>query len=175
MPDVTIRPERPADHAAIRGVNDAAFGRTAEGMLVDALRRSPAFIPELSLVAEVEDGGIVGHILFTHLKVVGGNGSHPALALAPMAVLPASQRRGVGSALVRRGLADAERLGHRVVVVLGHPDYYPRFGFRPARPFGIESPFDAPEEAFLVLALRSGALDDVRGQVEYPPEFLAVE
>lgn len=171
---VSIRPERSADHAAVRAVNDAAFGQPAEGGLVEALRRSPVFIPELSLVAEAEDGAIVGHVLFTRLKVVEQAVTHAALALAPMAVLPAWQRRGVGSALVRRGLADARDLGHSVVVVLGHPEYYPRFGFLRASRFDIRPPFDAPDEAFLVLALRPGALDPVRGVVEYPPEFLAV-
>jgi len=173
MTGLTIRPERPADEAAIRAVNDAAFGRGAEGALVDALRGSAAFVPELSLVAE-SGADLIGHVLFTRLQIVEGSVSHPALALAPMAVQPSWQRRGVGSALVRRGLADARELGHGVVVVLGHPAFYPRFGFSPARPLGIRSPFDAPDEAFLVLALRPGALDGVRGEVRYPPEFLEV-
>jgi putative acetyltransferase len=174
MAGLTIRPERPADQAAIRSVNEAAFGGPAEGALVDALRVTSAFIPELSLVADDDTAGVVGHILFTRLRVVEGDVSRPALALAPMAVAPPRQRRGVGSALVRRGLAEAERLGHGLVIVLGHPDYYPRFGFRPARAFGIRSPFEAPDEAFLVLELRPGVLDGVRGVVEYPPEFLTV-
>ena len=172
MAGLTIRPERPADRAAIRRVNEAAFGRPDEGALVDALRVTSAFIPELSLVAE--DDEVVGHILFTGLRVVDGHVSHPALALAPMAVAPPRQRSGVGSALVHRGLAEAERLGHGLVIVLGHPDYYPRFGFRPARAFGIRSPFEAPDEAFLVLELRPGVLDSVQGLVEYPPAFFSV-
>jgi putative acetyltransferase len=173
-PVVSIRPEGPADHAAIRAVDDAVFGQPAEGELVDALRRSAVFIPALSLVAEAEGGEIVGHVLFTRLKVVEEAVTHAALALAPMAVLPAWQGLGVGSALVRRGLADARGLGHSVVVVLGHPEYYPRFGFLRASRFDIRPPFDAPDEAFMVLGLRPRALDPVRGVVEYPPEFLAV-
>jgi putative acetyltransferase len=175
MPAVTIRPERAEDRDAIRAVNDAAFAQPAEGTLVDALRRGAAFIPALSLVA-VDDrtGAIVGHILFTRLPIVDGAASYPALALAPMAVLPGRQREGIGSALVREGLAAARRLGHRVVVVLGHPEYYPRFGFLPARAYGIECPFDAPDEAFMALGLCEGALDETRGRPEYPREFLEV-
>ncbi len=137
---------------------------------MDALRASAAFIPELSLVA-VESSEVVGHILFTRLTVRDASDEHPALALAPMGVLPARQNRGIGSALVRRGLEDARGLGHRLVIVLGHPEYYPRFGFQPAAPLGIQSPFEAPSEAFLVAGLDSGALEGVHGRVEYPPEF----
>jgi putative acetyltransferase len=169
----TIRPETPADHSSIRRVNAEAFGRGAEAALVDALRSSPAFIPELSLVAE-EASGLVGHILFTRIVLRDGGVTHDALALAPMAVRPAFQNRGFGSALVRQGLDEARRLGHAVVIVQGHPRYYPRFGFVPAGALGIRSPFDARPEAFLALGLKPGALDDVRGLVEYPPEFGAV-
>ena len=112
-----------------------------------------------------------GHILFTKLKVRDAAVARPALALAPMAVPPALQNRGIGSALVRRGLEDARELGHRVVIVLGHPRYYPRFGFRPAQPLGILPPFEARADAFLVLALQDGALDGFRGLVEYPAAF----
>lgn len=168
---LTIRPEAPADRESIYRVNREAFGGEVESRLVDALRLSPAFIPELSLVA-VESPEIVGHILFTRLTVVDADVTHPALALAPMAVLPAWQRQGIGTALVHRGLRDAREQGHRVVIVMGHPSFYPRFGFRPAQPLGIQSPFEAPVDAFLVLGLQPGALDGVRGRVEYPPEFL---
>ena len=174
MPPFTIRAERLADLEGIRVVNDAAFGQPEEGRLVDALRQTAAFIPELSLVAEEPGGRIVGHILFTHLQVLDGDVTHRALALAPMAVLPSRQRQGIGSALVRHGLGEARRLGHAIVVVLGHPDYYPRFGFVPGRSHGIECPFDAPEDAFMVLGLDEGALDRARGRVEYPPQFLTV-
>jgi putative acetyltransferase len=167
---LTIRPEQPADHEAIFEVNRLAFGQPAEANLVQALRQSPAFIPELSLIA-VEDKQVVGHILFTRITVRSGYTTHAALALAPMAVLPECQRRGIGSALVKRGLADARHLGHDLVVVVGHPDYYPRFGFIPAEPLGIHAPFEVSAGAFMVLELRSNALVGVQGEVEYPPEF----
>jgi CubicO group peptidase (beta-lactamase class C family)/predicted N-acetyltransferase YhbS len=174
LEDVAIRSERPADEAAIRAVNEEAFGQAAEGRLVDALRGSPFFIRELSLVAEAAGGGIVGHILFTRLKIVSEDEVHPALALAPMSVRPAWQRQGVGSKLVRRGLVVARDLGHSLVVVLGHPSYYPRFGFRPASGFGVRPPFETSDEAFMALVLRPGNRDEFRGVVEYPPQFLDV-
>jgi putative acetyltransferase len=169
----TIRPERPDDHPAIYRVNQEAFAGEAEARLVNMLRLSSAFISNLSLVA-VEGSEIVGHILFTRLTVNDGDVRHAALALAPLAVLPNWQRRGIGSALVQHGLAEARKSGHKVVIVLGHPDYYPRFGFQPARPLGIYPPFEAPDEAFMVLALQPDALVNFHGLVEYPPEFLEV-
>jgi putative acetyltransferase len=165
-----IRTEGPEDIEAVFDVNREAFGQDDEARLVDALRLSPAFIPELSLVA-VEGSRVVGHILFTRIKIRSPERTFDALALAPMAVLPGYQRRGIGSALVERGLESARDLGHRVVIVVGHPEYYPRFGFVPAGPLGIRAPFEVPGEAFMALALSPGALAGVQGQVEYPPEF----
>jgi putative acetyltransferase len=170
---LTIRPEQPADHEQVFRVNHLAFGQPDEARLVEALRRSPAFIPELSLVA-VEDDRVVGHILFSRIAVRSGATTHDALALAPMAVLPEHQRQGVGSSLVRRGLADARGLGYGVVVVVGHPEYYPRFGFIPGEPLGIRPPFEVSPGAFMVLELQPGARADVHGDVEYPPEFAQV-
>lgn len=170
---LTIRPEQPADHEQVFHVNELAFGQPDEARLVQALRRSPAFIPELSLVA-VEDDRVVGHILFSRIAVRSGTTAHEALALAPMAVLPARQRVGVGSSLVKRGLADARRLGHGVVILVGHPEYYPRFGFVPGEPLGIRPPFEVSPGAFMVLELQPNALAGIRGEVEYPSEFAEV-
>jgi putative acetyltransferase len=167
---LTIRPEQPTDHSQVFKLVELAFGQPAEARLVEALRRSPAFIPELSLVA-TEHERVVGHILFSRIAVRSGATVREALALAPMAVLPERQRAGIGSALVRQSLADARRLGHRVVVVVGHPEYYPRFGFVPGETFGIRLQFEVSPGAFMVLELQPHALAGTRGEVEYPPEF----
>jgi putative acetyltransferase len=121
-----IRPETSADHEAIRHVNRIAFGQDAEARLVDALRDG-GYVGA-SLVAE-QDGQVVGHILFSDLPIITEAGTVPSLALAPMAVLPEFQNQGIGSALVRRGLEVCKEQGHRIVVVVGHPQFYPRFGF----------------------------------------------
>ena len=165
-----VRPERPDDREAVAHVHRDAFGRKEEADLVDALRQSPAFIPELSLVA-IQGAQVVGHVLFTRIVVRGERQPHPALALAPLAVLGSHQRRGLGSALVERGLEQAHAFGHELVIVLGHPKYYPRFGFVPAGPRGIQAPFPVREEAFMARELRPGVLGRINGQVEYPPEF----
>ncbi|HVP11505.1 MAG TPA: N-acetyltransferase [Phycisphaerae bacterium] len=167
---ITIRPEQPADAAGIRKVNELAFGRPVEADLVEALRRSAAFIPELSLAA-CDGDLVVGHVLFKRMTIESPGGSTPVLALAPLAILPARQRQGIGSMLVREGLDRCRRLGHSVVVVIGHGTYYPRFGFKLARPYGIDAPFPVPDEAFMVLELTPGTLKGVEGMVRYPPEF----
>lgn len=167
---ITIRPETAEDYAAIHEVNALAFGQEIEPLLVENLRQLPDFIPALSLVA-VEDGQVVGHILFSPFVIETKDGAVPALTLAPLAVRPEFQNQGIGSALVRRGLEECRRLGHRIVVVVGHPPYYPRFGFSPARAQGLEAPFPVPDEAFMVLELAPGALEGVAGMVRFPPPF----
>ncbi len=171
--DLTIRREWAADREAIARVNELAFGRPNEAKLVEGLRLSAHFIPELSLVATLGDQ-IVGHILFTHVRVGRDERARPAISLAPMAVLPGHQRRGIGSALVRAGLEEAARLGHHVVIVLGHVDFYPRFGFAPASQAGIKAPFRVHDEAFMICELRPGAIEGMAGEVAYPPEFSKV-
>ena len=165
-----VRCEMPADQELIREVIREAFGRPNEARLVDALRKSPAFIPELSLVAE-QVGRIVGHALFSRVIVEGEGHRTELLALAPVAVLPECQRQGVGRQLIGTGLVLASRLGNAAVVVVGHPTYYPRFGFTSARAFGLEAPFPVPDAAFMALPLRPGALDGIRGTLNYPPAF----
>ena len=165
---MTIRPQIPEDAAAIRQVNEEAFGSTVEADLVARLHSREAFT--LSLVATGEDG-VVGHILFSPVTIESESLSFTAMGLGPMAVLPAHQGRGIGSQLVRAGLEECKRLGHEIVVVLGHPDYYPRFGFVPASTYGIKCEYEVPDEAFMVSELREGALVGRRGTVKYQPEF----
>lgn len=164
-----IRDESVEDHEAIRLVNRRAFGQEGESRLVDALREQGYL--RVSLVAE-QDGQIVGHILFSDLPIISESGTVPALSLAPLTVLPEYQWQGVGSALVREGLQRCRTLGHKIVIVLGHPDYYPRFGFSPQLARRLVSPFSG--EAFMALELVPSALDDVAGAVTYPPPFGAV-
>ncbi len=171
---IIVRPERTQDHEAIAELHRVAFESELEPRLVEEIRRSPGFDEKLSLAATNADR-IVGHILFSGIAIETGNGDVAALALAPVAVLPEFQRRGVGSMLIRRGLDESRRLGHGIVVVLGHPSYYPRFGFVPSKTKGIVAPFPAPDEAFMVMELVAGALDGVSGTVRYPLAFMAPE
>ncbi len=168
--DVSIRPERSGDRAAIYDVNRLAFAGDAEPKLVDAIRASDGFIPELSLVAEQADR-IVGHVLFSRAAIRTEDEEIPVLVLAPIAVLPECQNQGIGARLIEAGLTRARELGERIVVLVGHPWYYPRFGFKPAIPQGIAYPTPIREEVFMVLELTPGALEGVRGTVAFPPAF----
>ena len=144
-----------------------AFGQDAEARLVDALRDG-GYV-RVSLVAETA-GQVIGHILFSDLPIITEAGTVPALALAPMAVLPEVQNQGIGSALVRSGLDECRQQGHKIVVVLGHPHFYSRFGFSPKLAAHLESPFSG-KDSFMALELMAGALDGVTGHVQYPPPF----
>ena len=164
-----IRSERKEDVVHIRAVNLAAFETALEADLVDALRAQAS--PFLSLVAaDGDEAAIVGHILFTPVTLEDSRDLR-LMGLAPMAVLPAKQRQGVGSALVREGLAHCRSLHVDAVVVLGHADYYPRFGFAPASRFGIRSEYDVPDDVFMALELREGALQGRNGVIRYHPAF----
>jgi putative acetyltransferase len=165
---LAVRPERPEDHVAVRRVNTLAFDRPNEAALVDALRERAR--PTLSLVA-VEGGRIVGHIFFSPVTIESETGIFSALGLAPMAVLPECQRRGIGSELVKRGLEECARIGHAVVLVLGHPGFYPRFGFVPASSRGVYCVYPVPDEEFMLTELAPGALRGCGGLVKYLPEF----
>ena len=164
-----IRAEVPADHAAVRALNLAAFGRPGEARLVDVLRSQAR--PIVSLVAQV-NGETVGHILFSPVTLSGEDGL--LMGLAPMAVAPGRQRSGIGSRLVRTGLAQCRRLGAQAVVVLGHPEFYPRFGFVPAEHFALHCEYDVPTEAFMAIELHPGALRRVSGTVCYHAAFAAL-
>jgi putative acetyltransferase len=169
--NITVREEAPEDIGAIHSVNEAAFGRRQEADIVDALRARGAVT--LSLVA-VDKERVIGHIMFSPVTVASGASGFGALALAPMAVLPGFQRKGIGSRLVRAGLEKCRAMGHEVVVVLGYPDYYPQFGFERAAPLGIECEYEGvPDEAWMVLALQKGALKGRHGIVKFQPEFAA--
>jgi putative acetyltransferase len=168
---ITIRAETSKDIAAIRLVVEMAFGQTSEARLVEALRQADALIT--SLVA-VEEEQIVGHIAFSAAVIESLHATANAVALAPLAVLPTHQRRGIGSDLVRRGFDHCRRVGHRIVLVLVEPAFYQRFGFVKASLHGIRCRFDVPGEAFMVAELVSGALAGHRGPVKYRPEFALV-
>ena len=145
---ITVRTELPRDRLVIREVLVRAFESDAEARLVDALRGRTD--PQISLVADDPDAGVVGHILFTPVEIRGDADRSTAIGLAPMAVVPGHQRCGIGSLLVRAGLAACAARGERVVVVLGHPDYYPRFGFRRAWDLGLYYGRPGSEPAFMV-------------------------
>jgi putative acetyltransferase len=174
MDSFTIRAETAEDIPAIFEVNLQAFGQDGEARLVSALREDGDFDPELSLVAVCGDR-IIGHILFPPITIVSDLTETAALALAPLAVHYDFQCMGIGAALVEEGLKECRRLGHRIVVVVGHPGYYPRFGFTAAWALGIQAPFPCPDEAFMALPLITGALDGICGMVRYPPAFDTVK
>jgi putative acetyltransferase len=162
-----IRLEQPADATAVRALNRTAFDTSVEADLVEALRAQAE--PFVSLVAD-DAGSIVGQICLSPVTLAG-HGELKIMGLAPMAVLPAHQRRGIGSALVRAGLERCRRLGCVAVVVLGHADYYPRFGFVPASRFGIGSEYDVPDDVFMALELEAGVLNGTSGTIRYHAAF----
>jgi len=166
---MNIRPELPDDVPTIRAINDAAFEQEEEGAIVDAIR--DAGCDSVSLVAE-EDGAVVGHILFSPAVVEGPERPVVGMGLAPMAVAPDRQRDGIGSRLVRAGLEMLRERGCPFVIVLGHPEYYPRFGFEPASRHGLTCQWEGvPDEAFLILIENEKVMESVRGTVRYRDEF----
>ena len=165
---IAIRAETSKDIVAIRHVLEMAFGQASEARLVEALRQADALVT--SLVA-VEKEQIVAHIAFSAVVIESAHATANVVALAPLAVLPTHQRRGIGSELVRRGLMQCRQLGHRAVLVLGEPAFYERFGFIKASLHGIWCPFDVPDEAFMAAELFPRALVGHSGSVKYRPEF----
>jgi putative acetyltransferase len=157
--------DSPEDRASIRHINEAAFGQPDEADLIDRLRAERAVL--VSLIAEQNHP--VGHILFSRMFIDTAAGSIPAVSLAPMAVLPENQRSGIGGRLIQRGLDLLHEQGERITIVVGHPDYYPRFGFSSEKAACLVSPF--PREAFMAMELQAGALNGIRGAVRYAAAF----
>lgn len=172
--EIIIRQESKSDFSAVYNLIKSAFGQENESKLVEDLRKSMAFIPELSIVATF-DSKIVGYILFTRIIIKDeadiGNSS---LALAPLAVDPILQRQGIGGQLIRYGLKKAKELGHSSVIVLGHEHYYPKFGFEPADKWNIISPFKVPANVFMGIELKENGLKNVHGIVQYSEAFYSV-
>jgi putative acetyltransferase len=156
------------DHAAVHSVIELAFGQANEADLVDSLRIVAS--PRISLVA-VDENRIVGHIFFSPVSVESENDIFTAIGLAPLAVLPEHQKHGIGSRLVQEGLTECQRIGQDIVFVLGHPEFYPRFGFTVAKEQGFSCEYPVPDEVFMVAELRPGALSGKKGLVKYLPEF----
>ncbi|MEO1435265.1 MAG: N-acetyltransferase [Bacteroidota bacterium] len=172
---LTLRQEQTRDYQIVFDLIQAAFkdeplSDHSEGALVDRLRKADTFISELSIVAEL-DAQIVGHILLTPITIAAEAQQVPALALAPVSVLPAFQKRGIGGRLIEEAHRVAVTLGHQIVALIGHEHYYPRFGYQMAHTFNIAFPFEVPNENALVVELVPGALDDVSGMVVYPNAF----
>ena len=164
---IEIREEHPGDVTAIRNVNRLAFGQDQEANIVDALRSNGAAL--LSLVA-IFDGHVVGHIMYSPLSVGGNQGA----ALGPMAVMPEHQRRGIGSQLIEAGNGKLKEAGCPFIVVVGHPEYYPRFGFSPANIYGVTCEWELPDDAFMVLMLDPRKIQGLAGVARYRHEFSTV-
>jgi putative acetyltransferase len=161
-----VREETPEDIEVVRALNRVAFGQPDEGAIVDALR---AQCPDLISLVAVDEDEVVGHIMFSPVTLEGGSGG---MGLAPMAVLPDRQRDGIGSSLVREGLSRLHQDRCAFVIVLGHPEYYPRFGFEPASQYGLACQWEGvPDEAFMVLILDPEAMKGTQGVTRYRPEF----
>lgn len=175
MMAINIRKENENDYKLSELVVEKAFENAQhsdhkEHLLVAKLRKSPVFVPELSLVAELDDK-IIGHIMLTKLQIENKESKYDSLALAPVSVLPEYQGKGVGSQLIRESLTMAKEMGFKSVIVLGHDQYYPRFGFKRASLWGIKAPFEVPDEAFMALELEARSLDGITGTVIYSKEF----
>ncbi|MFY9150480.1 MAG: N-acetyltransferase [Prolixibacteraceae bacterium] len=174
--NLVIRKETPEDYQWVIELTEKAFETLeisdgTEGKLVENLRKSESFISELSLVAEL-NGKVIGHILFTPILIDNGQEIFESLVLAPVSVLPEFQKQGVGSRLIHEGHRMARQLGFTSVIVVGHPEYYPKFGYKPASHWKIKSPIELPsDDVFMALELVHGALNKVSGKVIFPPEF----
>ncbi len=165
---MNIRSETQKDYSIVAQIHKLAFGREEEELLVKKIRDSQYYIPELTLLAEVNDS-VIAHAMFSYIHLVGEE-TFQVLGLAPIAVHPDFQNQGIGSALVNAGLSKANVLEQTLIIVLGHPEFYSRFGFKPSTNFGIESPFSVPEDAFMVKPLKKYS-PRYKGKVVYPAAF----
>ena len=171
---ILLRPEEANDIETIFDLNSQAFGRNNEAKVVNLLRCKKTFIPALSIVA-IKENQLVGHILFTLVEIVDKQAKkYQSLALAPVAVHPDFQNQGIGTQMIKYGLNQAQQLGFKSVIVLGHAPYYPRFGFLPASRWNISAPFEVPSYNFMAMELNPGDLDGVSGIVDFPREFSIV-
>lgn len=173
--EIKIRQEILSDYKDVAKIIEEAFKNEQysdqkEHLLVEKLRKSEVFIPELSLVAE-NNGSLVGHILLTKLKVINESETYYSLALAPVSVHPIFQGKGIGKKLILESHKLARTLGYRSIILLGHQDYYPKFGYQLANSFNIQLPFDVPDENCMAIELIKGSLSKISGLVEYPSEF----
>ncbi|WP_144699673.1 GNAT family N-acetyltransferase [Fictibacillus phosphorivorans] len=174
--DIKIRVERTENYKKTEEVVRSAFeseefSDKKEHLLVNRIRKTKAFVPELSLVAENNKQEIIGHILLSKVKIVNEKKEVESLALAPVSVIPEYQNKGIGSLLIKAALTSAKELGYQSVIVLGHQDYYPKFGFKRASTWKIQAPFDVPDEVFMALELTENSLADVTGVVQYSEAF----
>jgi putative acetyltransferase len=166
---IAIRLEQPKDIAAVRTINETSFGKPEEATIVDLLRNT---CPDTVSLVAVEDDRVLGHIFFSPVFVSGGHGVAQGMGLAPMAVLPQRQRQGIGSMLVQAGINAMRERKCPFIIVLGHPEYYPRFGFVKASLHGLSCQWDGvPDEAFMVLILDEAAMASVSGTARYRDEF----
>jgi len=169
---VTIRPENEGDYKAVFEVNKKAFGQENEANLVELLRKGKKAVPELSLVAIHKEKKVVGHILFSEIQIVDYLGvEHDSLALAPVAVIPELQKKGIGGQLIQMGINYARILGYKSIIVIGKGCNYPKFGFEKASNWNIRCPFDVPDEFFMAIELVPHGLTNVSGMVRFPKEF----
>lgn len=176
--NIRIRQETPADYLAVSSLIQQAYRPVAysdkkEHLMVDRLRKSSSFIPQLFLVAQADTGGLVGHILLTKLHIQHGQQRFPGLALAPLSIPPAFQQQGIGSGLIRASHTIAHALGYPYCVVLGHATYYPTFGYQRLSTYPIELPIRVADENKMIIALAENGLAGVRGKLVYANEFFS--
>ncbi len=167
---MTLRPAKPDELGIILDIHRQAFGRELEALVAEKLTILPEYLPDLSLVAETEEG-IVGHVMLSLFHHENPDWERRIVALGPIGVLPHLQREGIGSALMRGAIERAAGAGYRGIALLGHPTYYPRFGFRPASTWGISFSYDVPDDVAMALELEPGSLQGAAGNIYYSAAF----